>query len=224
MLAGSTPFGRQALLAYLAAQSGLAAELQFFIAGKAGKTADSAAAGARSLFSSWVAAGNNRLLYADTLLFTEADVENLAGGPGAGLALLESYRMAFSRRGASQRTFAALPVALGPGKDALVGTILSAWLTGPKRGLVPAEGFLASLLKPETQKALSIATGLMPTNFQAPVLEGANTAILALALRAEAVLGVNPEPADEPSVKILDDALAAMRNDPGNWASHIPVR
>ncbi len=67
-----------------------------------------------------------------------------------------------------------------------------------------------------------IATRLMPANFQAPVLEGTNAAILRLALRDDAILGVNPEPGEEPAVKKLDDALAAMRNDPVNWASHIP--
>jgi hypothetical protein len=218
--AGASPAGRQALMAYLAAQDGLTAELRSLQAGHAGEST----AGARSLFSAWVTADRGALFYPDTLRFAEADVENLAhGSGGGGLVLLESYRAAFSLPGSAARAFTALPSALGSGKYALVGTILAAWVTGPKADTASAEGFLGSLLTPETQKALSIETGLMPVNFHAPVLEGTNAAIVALALRAEAVLGVNPEPREEPAVKTLDDALTSMRNDSGNWASHIPV-
>jgi hypothetical protein len=219
VVAGASPAGRQALLAYVAAQNGLTGELESLYAAKAG----SRTAGTDSLFSAWVTADRATLFYPDTLRFAEADVDNLAGGPGGGgLVILTSYRKAFLPGGSAQRAFIAVPAALGSGKYALVGTILAAWVTGPKGASASAESFLAYLLSPGAQRALSIGTGFMPANFTAPVLEGTNAAILALALRAEAVLGVNPEPADEPAVKALDDALAAIRADPANWASHIP--
>ena len=222
--AGSSPSGGQALVACLAAQGGFAAELLSLQSGDKGY----AAAGARTLFSSWAKAGTSPLFFPDSLRFTVSDMESVENGPGgASLALFESYQQAFSPKvsssaASSSRSFTTLTAALGNGRYALVGTILAGWLTGPRDRLVSGESFLAYLVQPETQKAISIATRLMPANFQAPVLEGTNAAILRLALRADTILGVNPEPADEPAVKKLDDALAAMRNDPGNWASHIP--
>jgi hypothetical protein len=92
-------------------------------------------------------------------------------------------------------------------------------MTGPFDRLGPAQDLIAYMISPEFQKRFSISVGLMPANFQAPVLESTNGAILLKTLQAEGLLGVNPDPRDEPQVKGLDSLLAAIRESPANWTS-----
>jgi len=218
-MAGSAPNGRQALFAFQSAFAGKASDLQALQAGEAGFSIP----GLRTVFASFASAERNPWLLADTLHFTETDFNNFRADPQVqGVAFLESYRKAYSAQTLSARPFTPLPVTIQEGRYALVGTVLAAYVTGPSDGLGPAEDLLGYMLSPEFQKDFSIKVGLMPANFQAPVLESTNSAILVMCLQAEKFLGVNQEPGDEPRVKRLDDVLAAIREHPGSWASLLP--
>jgi hypothetical protein len=215
-LAGSAPAGRQALFAFLSARVGGAGDLLSLQAGEAG----SSTPGLRSAFASFADADKDPRFLTDTLHFTEMDLANYRTDPQVkGVAFLESYREAYLAKTLSSRPFVPLPVLLQEGKYALVGTVLAAYMTGPFDRLGPAQDLIAYMISPEFQKRFSISVGLMPANFQAPVLESTNGAILLKTLQAEGLLGVNPDPRDEPQVKGLDSLLAAIRESPANWTS-----
>ena len=219
ILPGSEPSGRQALFGILSASVG---------AVDAVRTMESGASGAldpalREAFARYAAAPKNRIYYPDTLRFTEADFVSFTQSHlGAPLAFLEPDQRARTVETSGLRTFLPLRITAPSGSYAMVGTFLAVYLTGPASSTSRAEAVLAVLVSPDFQKRVSIRTGYMPANFNAPVLEPVNAAIVRMALQAQVVLGVTPRPADEPGVKALDDSLDAIRKAPDQWQTLLP--
>ncbi len=220
VLAGSEPSGRQALFAILSASLGAAEAVKALESGSAGAP-DGAL---KEAFARYASAPKDRIYYPDTLRFTEADFASFTQSHlGAPLAFLQPDQRSRSVETSGLRTFLPLRVTFQSGDYAMVGTFLAAYLTGPASAVSPAEAVLAVLVSPDFQKRVSIRTGYMPANLNAPVLEPVNAAIVRMALQAQVVLGVTPYPAGEPGVKALDDSLDAIRRAPNQWQSLLPA-
>lgn len=174
----------------------------------------------KDVFSAYAKAGTLQFLFPNTEFFTQADVENIRKS-GNGQAFLESFQDYFLDKGNETRVFT--PVTVN-GRDAsfsLVGTVLSAYLSGKKSASL-SKGFLEYISSIDFQKSFSMQTGLMPCNFQAPVLDEVNMNMRNVLINAQSFSGINPEPGNEPACKKLDETLGKIRKSPAQWELLLP--
>lgn len=181
--------------------------------------ADPLSAPWRDVFAGFPALAADPQLGRDAFHYADADLGNLAALPGT-KAILGPYSRLRTLPASTTRAFTPLVYPLEQGY-ALPVAVLTARISGRTDPGGRAGNFIRWLLKPENQRALSEATGLMAVNFGAPLLDPQALSARDAATGAAEILPIDPEPRGSRLSVAWDLLVSHLAEAPAQWEESV---
>jgi hypothetical protein len=168
----------------------------------------------KALFASFAALERDGVLFPGTLHYRAADVANGASR-SANALVMGNYSWQRSLPSGEARGFTPL-VYTQEGGYAMPVALLAGRVEGKGRAAKRAADFLLWLSRPEQQRALSEASGLMACNFNAPNLDVQAARCRETATGASAIVLIDPEPSGVVE-KRWDSLLWTLLSQSSEW-------